>query len=72
MVAFLDYAGIVDVIAGAILVVKNILQTGAQIVVSTNPGCLLQIRAGLRKAGARHIEVLHIADFLDRASKDPI
>ena len=47
--------------------IENILQTGAQIVVSTNPGCLLQIRAGLRKAGARHIEVLHIADFLDRA-----
>ena len=52
--------------------IENILQTGAQIVVSTNPGCLLQIRAGLRKAGAPHIEVLHIADFLDRASKEPI
>jgi glycolate oxidase iron-sulfur subunit len=46
--------------------IENILQTGAQIVVSTNPGCLLQIRAGLRKAGAQHIEALHIADFLDR------
>ena len=46
--------------------IENILQTGAQIVVTTNPGCLLQIRAGLRKAGAHHIEVLHIADFLER------
>jgi glycolate oxidase iron-sulfur subunit len=46
---------------------ENILKTDAQMVVTTNPGCLLQIRAGLRKAGASHIEVLHIADFLDRA-----
>jgi glycolate oxidase iron-sulfur subunit len=46
--------------------VANILKTGAQIVVTTNPGCILQLRAGLRKAGAR-VEVLHIADFLSRA-----
>jgi glycolate oxidase iron-sulfur subunit len=46
--------------------VENILKTGAQIVVTTNPGCILQLRAGLKKAGAR-IEVLHIADFLLRA-----
>lgn len=45
---------------------ENILKTGAQIVVTTNPGCLLQIRAGLQRAGAEHIEVVHIADFLAR------
>jgi glycolate oxidase iron-sulfur subunit len=44
--------------------IENILKTGAEVVVSTNPGCLLQIQAGLRRAGAPHIEVLHIADFL--------
>ena len=48
--------------------IENILKTGAQVVVTTNPGCLLQIRAGLRKAGSS-IEVLHIADFLDRADR---
>lgn len=47
----------------------NILKTGAQVVVTTNPGCLLQIRAGLRKAGAGHIQVHHIADYLDRACR---
>jgi glycolate oxidase iron-sulfur subunit len=46
--------------------VENILKTGAQVVVTTNPGCILQIRAGLKKAGADHVEVLHIADFLGR------
>ncbi len=46
---------------------ENILKTGAKTVVTTNPGCLLQIRAGLRKAGAHDVEVLHIADYLERA-----
>jgi len=50
--------------------IENILKSGAQIVVSSNPGCLLQIQAGLRKTGAQ-IEVLHIADFLDRATSFP-
>jgi glycolate oxidase iron-sulfur subunit len=43
----------------------NILRTGAEIVVTTNPGCILQIRAGLQRAGAGHIRVMHLADFLD-------
>jgi glycolate oxidase iron-sulfur subunit len=47
--------------------IENILKSGARVVVTTNPGCLLQIRAGLRKAGADQVEALHIADFLDRA-----
>jgi glycolate oxidase iron-sulfur subunit len=42
---------------------QNILRTGAQIVVTSNPGCQLQIQAALRKAGAS-IQVLHLADFL--------
>ena len=50
---------------------ENILKSGAQVVVTTNPGCLLQIRAGLKKAGAKQIEVLHIADFLRRRDLFP-
>ncbi len=49
--------------------IEQILRTGARVVVTTNPGCLLQIQAGLRKAGAREIEVLHLADFLERAGR---
>jgi glycolate oxidase iron-sulfur subunit len=44
--------------------IENILKTGADTVVTTNPGCLLQMIAGLRKAGAGHVRVVHIADFL--------
>lgn len=44
----------------------NILNTGAQVVVTSNPGCLLQLRAGLKAAGRDDIEVLHIADYLER------
>jgi len=51
--------------------VQNILRTGADVVVTTNPGCILQIRAGLSKAGAGHIRVLHIADFLEELHERP-
>ncbi len=45
---------------------ENILKTGASIVVTTNPGCLLQIRAGLAQAGRGDIAVMHLADFLEQ------
>jgi len=47
--------------------VRHILKTGAKVVVTSNPGCILQIKAGLGKAGA-DIRVLHIADFLLEAT----
>ncbi len=47
----------------------NILKTGAKTVVTTNPGCLLQMRAGLKKAGVHDVEVVHIADYLDREAR---
>ena len=51
--------------------IENIRKTGARIVVTTNPGCILQLRAGLKKAGAP-VEVLHIADFLLKALDEKI
>ncbi len=49
--------------------IQNILKTNAEIVVTTNPGCILQIRAGLAKASRKEIKVVHIADFLVSGSK---
>ena len=43
--------------------IDNILSTGADLVVTSNPGCMLQIQSGLQKAGA-NMRVQHIADFL--------
>ena len=40
--------------------------TGAQAVVTANPGCHLQLRASLRRAGSP-LAVLHIVDVLDAA-----
>ncbi len=46
--------------------VRNILSTGAQALVSGNPGCSLQITAGLARAGLE-IPVLHTIELLDRS-----
>ncbi len=48
--------------------VDHILSTGAELVVTANPGCLLQIQAGLRAAGAAHVHACHISDYLARFS----
>lgn len=47
--------------------IENILKTSATVVVTTNPGCILQMQAGLAKAGRGDIRVVHIADFLMNA-----
>lgn len=42
------------------------LATGASVIVTANPGCLLQLRAGLADRGAT-VQVRHIIDLLDEA-----
>ena len=44
--------------------IENIIKSGAKLVITTNPGCILQIRAGLKKAGRGDIKVLHLVDYL--------
>ena len=46
--------------------VANIMRTGADMVVTANPGCLMQIQSGLRQAGS-NVRVVHLLDLLDEA-----
>jgi glycolate oxidase iron-sulfur subunit len=46
--------------------VENIRATGATCVAAANPGCAMQIQAGLRRAGLA-ISVAHPVELLDRA-----
>ena len=45
---------------------RNIAATGAALVVTGNPGCLMQIGAGLIRAGSK-VRVVHPIDLLDAA-----
>ena len=42
----------------------NVLATGAELLVTANPGCLMQIAASVRKAGGT-IALAHTAQVLD-------
>lgn len=46
--------------------IDNIEATGATIVATANPGCAMQVLAGLRSAGVR-AEVKHVVELLDQA-----
>jgi len=46
--------------------VKNCLSTGADLVVSANPGCLVQISSALKRAG-KQVPVLHMIELMDAA-----
>ncbi|GGK71975.1 glycolate oxidase iron-sulfur subunit [Planomonospora parontospora subsp. parontospora] len=44
---------------------ERVLATGADLLVSANPGCTMQITAAIRRAGATPIPVAHTAQVLD-------
>ena len=46
--------------------VAHVLASGAELLVTANPGCQMQLEAGMRAAGA-HVSVVHLMDLLDRA-----
>jgi glycolate oxidase iron-sulfur subunit len=43
---------------------NNVLKTGAQMIITSNPGCMLQIQSSLKKMG-HHIPIAHPAEVLD-------
>lgn len=49
--------------------INYIAETKADYVVTTNPGCMLQIKAGIDKQGL-NTQVVHLAEILDEAYND--
>jgi glycolate oxidase iron-sulfur subunit len=49
--------------------VRNIVDSGAQLIASANPGCVLQVGMGLQRAG-HDIPVVHVMDLLGWAYGD--
>jgi glycolate oxidase iron-sulfur subunit len=45
--------------------VSNLLATHVSAVVSANPGCLLQLMSGLRRAGQKELPAFHMIELLD-------
>jgi glycolate oxidase iron-sulfur subunit len=45
--------------------VANLLQTRASVVVSANPGCLLQLMSSLRRRGEKAMPAFHVVELLD-------
>ncbi len=48
---------------------KHIAATGAKVVITGNPGCMMQIMLGAQKFGVP-VEVKHPVEILDAATKD--
>ncbi len=46
--------------------VRSVLDTGAEVLVTGNPGCMMQIGAGLRLAASR-MPVVHLVELLDES-----
>ncbi len=46
---------------------NNILNTGAQVIVTSNPGCMLQIQSSLKRMGHDGIPMVHPVEVLDAA-----
>ena len=42
----------------------DLLSTNPQVVVTANPGCQMQLEAGLRSRGRRDVAVKHVAELL--------
>ena len=52
---------------------KNILNTGARMIVTSNPGCMLQIQASLKKMGHDGLPMAHPMEVLDASLRgEPI
>jgi glycolate oxidase iron-sulfur subunit len=67
------YAALQPRMSGQILEEKldDLLATGAQVAVTANPGCQMQLEAGLRARGRTDVRVAHVAELLVEAYAPP-
>ena len=51
---------------------RRVDQTEAHLIVTANPGCLLQLRAGVARSGesGRRRQVMHVVELLDEAYRE--
>lgn len=49
---------------------ENVRRAGADVLITANPGCLMQLRLGVQRAGL-NVQVMHIADLLDACWEAP-
>jgi glycolate oxidase iron-sulfur subunit len=47
--------------------VEELLKTGASTIVTSCPGCLIQLREGVKKLKARQVQVMDMAQLLQSA-----
>ncbi len=47
--------------------IEDIKKSNAEVLATGNPGCMLQIAYGLRRAGITHMKVMHPVELLDQA-----
>jgi glycolate oxidase iron-sulfur subunit len=65
-------AGIYNVVQNAMAMqilahkMESVNSTGAEIIATANPGCLLQLQAGVRLHGSGQ-RVMHVVEILDEA-----
>lgn len=49
---------------------RNVRATGAEVIVTSNPGCILQLAVGCRRSGIK-AEVRHVVEIVDQALSGP-
>jgi len=47
--------------------VKELVETGAEIIVTQCPGCIMQLRAGLKELKVKGVQVLDLAQIVAMA-----
>lgn len=48
---------------------KQIKQTDAKWIITSNPGCLLQMKWGIQREKLSHVQAIHLVDFLHQSLK---